>query len=138
MKFEKFNINPKGMKASDCVIRAIAFATEQTWDQVYKDLCEIGFKLKRIPNEKKVYEKYLEKIGWTKNKQPRDYMNKKLTVDEFSKQFNRVLKERDSKRIIITVANHMTAIEWTGYEMQLIDTWNCSHKSVGNYWTKEN
>ena len=35
MKFEKLNLNPKGVKACDCVIRSIAFATNQSWDTVY-------------------------------------------------------------------------------------------------------
>ena len=90
MKFEKLNLNPKGIRACDCVIRAIALATAQTWDKVYMDLCELGLKMKRVPNEKQVYEKYLEQKGWTKHKQPRayDYTNghcsgmSKYTVNE--------------------------------------------------------
>lgn len=139
MRFEKFNINPKRIKACDCVVRAIGLALDKTWDEVFKALSDIGFKMKRMPNEKAVYEKYLEQQGWTKHKQPRLMDGGKLTVDQFASTFELAgLKKSDYKKIIITVANHMTCIEWAGYEMQLLDTWDCSRKSVGNYWTKDN
>jgi len=69
--FEKINLNPKELKTNDCVIRAIAYAIHDSWENVYQDLCELGLKLKRMPNDKKVFEKYLDKIGWYKHKQPR-------------------------------------------------------------------
>lgn len=138
MKFEKLNLNPKGVKACDCVIRSIAFATNQSWDTVYLALSEIGLKMKRVPNEKKVYEKYLEQLGWIKHKQPRDYMNHKITVEKLLNLFesgHTNLKEKE--KIIISMPSHISAAEWNGYEMKLTDSWNCSQKNVGNYWTKE-
>ena len=138
MKFEKLNLNPKGVKACDCVIRSIAFATNQSWDTVYLALSEIGLKMKRVPNEKKVYEKYLEHLGWVKHKQPRDYMNRKITVEKLLN----IIESSDSdkkegKRIIISMPSHISAAEYDKYQMVLYDTWNCSQKNVGNYWTKE-
>ena len=122
----KLNINPKGIKAGDCVIRAIAVTTEQTWDKVYADLCEIGFKMKRMPNEKSVYEKYLNNLGWIKHKQPRTILNSKLTILEF-------IEYQIERKAIISVANHLTCVD----NFELIDTWDCSHKCISNYWTKE-
>ena len=37
------------------------------------------------------------------------------------------------KTLIISMANHLTCAK----AGTLIDTWNCSQKSVGNYWTKD-
>ena len=62
----KYNANPKGWKTNDCVIRAIALATNQSWDKVFTDLCEIAFKKKRMLNDPRVYEKYLSQLGWNK------------------------------------------------------------------------
>ena len=141
----KLNINPRGIKAGDCVVRAIALATEQTWDKVYTDLCEIGLKMKRMPNEKQVYEKYLDNLGWTKHKQPRaknyeeGYFSgmSKYTVDELIYKLDGdKLIGGGSIHIIVSVANHLTCLEYDkGY--QITDTWDCGHKCVGNYWTKE-
>lgn len=122
----KLNLNPKGKKTGDCVIRAIAYATEQPWDKVYKDLCDIGFNMKRLPNEKQVYEKYLEQLGWQKQKQPRHSDNSKYCVYEFT-EYHIV-----SGKVIISVANHLTVVD--NYE--IVDTWDCSRKTIGNYWIK--
>ena len=35
-----YNANPLGRHVSDCTIRAISLATEQTWDDTYKELSE--------------------------------------------------------------------------------------------------
>ena len=36
------NPNPLGKTTSDCVVRAIAIATEQSWKRTYRELCSIG------------------------------------------------------------------------------------------------
>lgn len=124
--FKYHNENPKNSKsAGDCVVRAIATATGRAWDDVYEDLCKLGAKMKMMPNDDKVYRKYLENIGLTKSPQPRKSDNTKYTVEEFAK-FSRY---NDS--YIISVANHLTVVKHN----KIYDTWNCGHKCVGNYWT---
>ena len=34
---------------------------------------------------------------------------------------------------VVDMANHLTAVE----DGTIIDTWNCGHKSIGNWWAKE-
>ena len=121
----KLNLNPKGWKTGDCVIRAIAYATQQSWDDVYKGLSDLGFKKKRMPNDKQVYEQYLKDLGWEKQKQPRKWDNTKYTVNEFIKEFPHNV-------YVVSVANHLTAIA----NNDIVDTWDCGRKSVGNYWVK--
>ena len=43
-------MNPKAIKAGDCVIRAIAYSLDQTWEDTYNDLCALVLKMKRMPN----------------------------------------------------------------------------------------
>lgn len=123
---KKINMNPKGLKIGDCVIRAISYATNQSWDKVYQDLCSLGLKMKRMPNDKKVFNKYLEQLDWVKQKQPKTYYGKKMTVNEFS-------RDLATKQIyLISVRKHLTVLD--NYE--LVDIWDCSNSSMGNYWTK--
>ena len=122
----KLNLNPKGVKTGDCVVRAIAYATQQSWDDVFIGLNKIAFKKKRVFNDKVVYENYLKELGWEKQKQPRKMNGFKYTVDEFCENFRGVA--------IVTVANHMTAIA----DHDVVDTWDCGHKTIGNYWIREN
>ena len=44
------NPNPLGKQTSDCVIRAIAIATEQSWRRTYRELCELGEIEAEMPN----------------------------------------------------------------------------------------
>lgn len=147
MEFKKLNLNPKSIKACDCVVRALCYATDKEWDEVYRDLCVLGCKMKRMPNEKQVYERYLEQQGWVKHKQPRayDYSDgfkdgmKKYTVNEFAEMMSAEnYNIGKGKKIIISVANHMTCIELNNWKYEIVDTWNCGHKCVGNYWTLDN
>lgn len=122
----KLNNNPKGIRASDCVVRAISYVTDQTWDKVYQDLCSLGFKMKRMPNEKNVYEKYMEQLGWQKVKQPKKDDKSKYTIQDF------IDLQLHKGKVLISVANHLTAV----HNFKLVDTWDCSYKCIGNYWIK--
>ena len=116
----------KGKHASDCVVRAICNFTISSWDKVYKDLCRIGLKLKDMPNTKKVYERYLlYEEGFIKNPMPRFPDNTRYTLKEF-------MEENPDLKAIVSLANHLTYIN----NNVLYDKWDCSHKSVGNYYTR--
>lgn len=122
--FHYHNENPKNLVSSgDCVIRAIAYGTGLGWDTVYTELCNLGLKLKAMPNDKKVFKKYLTQLGFTMHSQPIKWNGTKYTVEEFA-------KENSDKKIIVNVANHLSVIDCG----KIIDTWDCGYKCVGNYW----
>lgn len=124
--FTYHNENPNGSKSSgDCVIRAISFATGNGWDKTFTDLCTLGLKMKAMPNDNKVFRKYLEQLGLQQMKQPRKSDNTKYTVKEFAEAASR------TGTYIISVANHLTVVK----NRKIIDTWDCGNKCVGNYWT---
>ena len=125
MIFIKENLNPMGKRACDCVIRAVVKASNQTWTKVYDDLCLLGRAEFLMPNEKKTYEAYLKQIGFIKRPMPRFPDNTRYTIAEFA-------KANPKGVFIISVAKHLTCI----VDGVLYDTWNCSYKSVGNYFTK--
>lgn len=142
---KNLNINPKGIKTGDCVIRAIAYATEQNWDTIYKALCELGLKMKRLPNDKKVFHKYLDNLGWVKHKQPKevDYENgfglkkKKYTIEELMQRIEIEHQRLGVGKVIVSMPRHLTCIEpQDNWKYEIVDIWDCSNKKVGNYWTK--
>jgi len=122
--FNDTNLNPTGKKVGDCVVRAIAKATRQTWTKVYDDLCQIGREMYAMPNDKKVFAAYLDTIGWQKNKMPRFPDNTRYTLKEFADEYN-------SGTYIVSIAHHITCIS----NGVLFDTWNGGYKSVNNYWS---
>lgn len=130
MEFKQHNINPKGWKTGDCVVRALAGANNMSWESTYLTLCDIGANKCRMPNDKATYEAFLKQRGWTKYKMP-------VWYDAFGKKNRYTVKdlvdEYPNRVIVISVAHHLTYAN----KGTLIDLWNCGSKSVGNYWMKE-
>lgn len=123
--FTFHNENPKGkLRAQDCVIRALGYANDG-WDNVFNDLCKIGFELKNTLNSDEVMEKYLELKGWVKQKQPRKSNGKKYTIQEWT-------KKNKNGIIIVRMSGHVSVID----NDKIIDTWDCGDCCLGNYWTK--
>lgn len=132
-EFKEVNLNPKNKKTGDCVIRAIANAEQKEWDIVYMRLCSIGLRLCELPNCKRTYEKYLEQNQWYKHKQPRKENGKKYTIEEWCQ----ILWDRERYgSVLFTMANHMTVVKIHKDGCVLEDLWDCSYKTVSNYWTR--
>lgn len=128
MKFIQFNINPKNKITKDCVIRAIATATNKTWESVYRELAELGIKKGLMINDRNNWKAYLKNLGYEKQNMPRREDRTRYTLEEFCDEL-----AKPNVIYIVKVANHITVVK----NKDLYDTWNCSRKSVGNYWIIE-
>lgn len=125
MEFINYNANPKNKKTGDCVIRAISTALNQDYWKTLDEMVEITKKTGYYMSEKEGYTAYLKSKGYEKQKMPKRPDNTRYTVEEFANEL--VIPEYN---YIIKVANHLTCLKG----QDLYDTWNCSRKSVGNYW----
>ena len=96
-------------KSGDCVVRAIAISTEQSYKTVMFDLCEMAVGLGSMPNSSKVYIPYLESKGFKEHKLPK------------STRMDSDLIPRD-RWVICYVASHLTSVKGN----ELHDTWDCS------------
>ena len=125
MKFKEFNANPFNKKTGDCVIRAICTALNESWQTTYKGMFEIAITKGYAVSCKENYEYYLKQKGYEKQKMPRRNDNTRYTIKEFIDEL------ATSEGIyVISIANHLTCIK----NRTLYDLWDCSRKSVGNYW----
>lgn len=83
--FTYYNPNPKQKRVGDCVIRAICKATDQSWDDVYTQLCLQGLKMSDMPSSNPVWGSYLKQKGFLQvtipNTCPDCY-----TVEDFCKE----------------------------------------------------
>lgn len=122
-----FNPNPLKKEIGDCVVRAICAAEDASWDDVFKELCEIGFELKTMPNDKETYETYLQRHGYTKTPISNKKGTKRPTVDEMAK------RSKTEGPFICQVANHLVTAK-DGYGL---DLWDSGSKSLYAYWSKE-
>ncbi len=125
--FTYHNVNPKDKFTGDCVVRALAYANDMTWDEVFFELCSIGINKKLMPNNEKVYEQFLKDKGWRKQKQPVHYDGTKYRAFNFCNAF-----ARPEKRYIISMRRHLTVIA----NKKVVDIWDCSKEVVGVYWTR--
>ncbi len=125
--YHYYNANPKDRRTDDCVIRAIALATEQSWDDVLVGLTKCALENKYMISCPECYGKYLKKLGWVKQKQPVKRNNKKYRACEFAKKFNGVA-------IAHVGTQHIACIK----ENEVWDIWDSSDGVIGNYWVKEN
>lgn len=136
--FVYHNENPKSRITGDCTFRAIATATGKPWEEVVMEMAELSCKTGYAINDKKGIERYMEQLGWHKWKQPRKPNGKKYTGKEFCKWLT-----KNPIHVNAIVANigghHITCIKRGGEynnNFKVNDIWDCTGKSIGNYWTK--
>ena len=119
------NENPLKKETSDCVVRALATATGESWDTVYKELFEIGFELKVMPNDNEAWREYLTRKGFTKHSISVKKGSKRPTVLGFA-------KANKEGTHILQVANHITVCKEGVY----YDLWDCGECCLYSYWSK--
>lgn len=133
MAFHFYNANPKNRFGSDCVIRAICTALQQSWEQTVKELTEISLKTGYVLNDPHCFKRYLKEKGWVMNKQPRKSDGTKFTGYEFCA----VLQDCDYAPFMNIVANiggnHTVAI----VNGKVNDTWDSTDGCIGNFWTQD-
>ena len=123
--YECKNVNPKGKKTGDCVVRALSLAMNMDYVEVYKALFELSLKTGYIVNDKRVEEKFLAQCGFVKHKQPKKPSGKKYLVGEFDKLCREIV-------IVVSCAHHLTVV----LNGVLTDSWDCRGKCISNYYTK--
>ena len=124
-KFENYNANPYKKKTGDCVIRAVCVALKEDWEDTYKGMFDIALKTGYAVSCKENYKEYLKEKGYEMKKMPKKVNGKRYSVKEFVEEL-----ANPKKNYVLNLANHLTCIE----KGTLVDIWNCSNKSVGNYW----
>lgn len=119
-----YNCNPHNKLTDDCVIRAIAAGTGESWETILKDLTKYMLKDGHMLNTPELYGKYLKDHGWVKQKQPVKSNKQKMRIGEFLKKFK-------GCAIAHAGCGHVTYLS----EGKVYDLWDTSDEIIGNYWT---
>lgn len=120
-----YNPNPSKKETGDCVVRALCKATDKDWDAIYKELFELGFELKVMPNSDEAWKEYVKRNGFIHHKISNKKGSKRPTVASFA-------KEHKEGTFVLNVANHIVTVK-DGY---YFDTWDCGHKSLYGFYEK--
>ena len=77
MQFINYNANPKGRKTTDCVIRALSIALDNTWEDTYISLVDFSIKQGLMINDKRAFSGYLKAKGYENIKDGGKYLTMK-------------------------------------------------------------
>ena len=133
--FKYVNRNPSNWHCGDCVIRALSEVLDRAWEEVYNDLCKIGIKKHRMPNDDKVVHKYLIDNGFIKCSMPRKADNTRYVVNEYLADFS--IMHCTTQPIFASVGcHHVTAIICDSFGYRVHDIWNSSNEKLGYYYIK--
>lgn len=119
--WKEHNLNPKGIRVGDCVIRAISTASGKSWDRVYAELAVHGFKMADMPSSNAVWASYLGSIGFKCSMLPTGY-----TVRRFAEEY-------DKGAYIVCTGSHVVAVIDGDY----LDTWDSGDEVPVYYFYKE-
>ena len=125
MSFVYYNANPVNKRTSDCTVRAISKAMNQTWEDTYADLCIVSYYLHEMPSTNNSWDEYLQMNGFKKqyipNTCPHCY-----TISDFC-------REHPYGTYILATGSHVVAVVNGNY----YDTWDCGDEVPVFYWRKE-
>ena len=116
--WKRANPNPCRAEEPDCVVRAIAIATGQEWDDVHYALCEMSRRYCTMPSVNWLWGLYMEQNGFDKH-----MVRSPVTVREFSKEI------RDGSCVACT-GTHAVAIRNGNY----LDAWDSGDEIVSFYY----
>lgn len=124
--FRYFNPNPRKLQVGDCTIRAIAKATDQTWEETYTALCVEGFRLCDMPSANLVWGSYLTGKGFVEYQLKDPYAKHMQTVEDFC-------RDHPKGTYILATDGHVLCVENGDW----YDSWDSGAKVPLRYWTKE-
>lgn len=119
------NPNPIKRNIGDCVIRAIAIATDSSWEKTYMDLCMEGLEMADLPNSNAVWSSYLKKLGFSKGIVP-DTCPDCYTVADFA-------QDNPYGVYVLCTGSHTVTI----MDGNIFDAWDSSSEIPIFYYYKE-
>ena len=120
-----FNLNPRGRRTGDCVIRAVSKAADQTWDETYTGVAFTGYALEDMPSANHVWRAYLRSLGFHRETIP-DTCPDCYTVNDFA-------NEHPKGRYVLGTGTHAVAV----VDGIVYDTWDSRDEIPLYYYYKE-
>ena len=122
--YKMTNPNPVGKFTSDCVVRALSIAMGKSWDEIYIDLCGIGFSMGDWGSSNLVWGEYLKQHGYKRHVIP-DTCPRCYTVRQFC-------ADNPKGTYILATGSHVVAVIDGNY----YDTWDSGNEVPIYYFKK--
>lgn len=125
MAFEYYNPSPIGKRTGDCVISAISKALNQTWEETFMGLAEVGLLIYETIESNPTWDLYLRQNGFSRhaisNSCPHCY-----TIEDFSYDF-------PFGTFVLGTGNHAVAV----VDGVIYGTWDPSNEIPIVYYQME-
>ena len=125
MAYIHFNNNPLGKSTGDCTVRAISIVTGHDWDEVYFNLCGIGFDMAEMPSTNSVWGEYLRELGFVRENLP-NTCPLCYSIEQFT-------KDHPKGVYAVATGTHVVAVIDGNY----IDAWDSGRETATYFWRKE-
>lgn len=125
--FVYFNCNIKNVRTDDCVIRAIAAGTGESWERTARGLFDQMMETGYMMSTPECYGEYLKKKGWVQQKQIVRGDKRKVKLCELATKF-------DGHCVIHAGSGHVSYIE----RNKVWDIWSCEDRVAGVCWIPKN
>lgn len=124
--FIQTNPNPKQIFTSDCVVRALSIAQNQSWDKTYLELCIQGYAMGDWGSSNLVWSAYLKNKGFKRYVVPEE-CPVCYTVEDFCREY-------PEGTYILATGTHVVAVIDGDY----YDSWDSGAEPIIYYWKKVN
>lgn len=123
--FNYYNPNPTHTLVGDCVIRAIAKLTNQSWEDTYTDVTIQGYIMHDMPSANRVWERYLKSRGYEKVLLPESCPDCYSVID--------FCEDHPIGKYLLAIGDHVVAVEDGDY----YDTWDSGNEIPIHYWKRK-
>lgn len=131
--FRFFNPNPCSNLIGDCVVRAVSGVMDISWNEAMDRLASVG---ETTVNAREVYPKVLEREGFICHK-PLTRNGRRLTGRDFCIEMDKQC--RNGERIFAhSGRSHAVAIVPVDGNYRVIDSWDSTSHTIGDFWFKAN
>ena len=124
MKYSYYNPNPQARIVGDCAVRAVAKATNQSWDAAFYELAAQAYAMADMPSSDAVWGTYLKRRGFTKHILPESCPDC-YTAKDFT-------REHPNGVYVLAFGGHVATVK----NGVLYDSWDSTELVPIYYWEK--